>query len=94
MNDEKTLFRRRLTLAQPMLNAVAEATYLDGRRGMSDNEVAAKTFLQVGRSQHVTPRIARKTNLIEVVMEAEQLNALTNKIQDLRTRNIELRRYL
>ncbi|TAJ78416.1 MAG: peptide chain release factor 2 [Gallionellaceae bacterium] len=27
-------------------------------------------------------------------MEAEQLNALTNKIQDLRTRNIELRRYL
>jgi len=27
-------------------------------------------------------------------MEAEQLNALTNKIQDLRTRNLELRRYL
>jgi hypothetical protein len=27
-------------------------------------------------------------------MEAEQLNALTNKIQDLRARNIELRRYL
>ncbi|MEI7843373.1 MAG: peptide chain release factor 2 [Gallionellaceae bacterium] len=27
-------------------------------------------------------------------MEAEQLNALTNKIQDLRTRNTELRRYL
>jgi len=27
-------------------------------------------------------------------MEAEQLNALTNKIQDLRTRNVELRRYL
>jgi len=27
-------------------------------------------------------------------MEAEQLNALTNKIQDLRARNLELRRYL
>ncbi|MEQ1913458.1 MAG: peptide chain release factor 2 [Sideroxydans sp.] len=27
-------------------------------------------------------------------MEAEQLNALTNKIQDLQTRNLELRRYL
>jgi len=27
-------------------------------------------------------------------MEAEQLNALTNMIQDLRTRNLELRRYL
>ncbi|MFA5372067.1 MAG: peptide chain release factor 2 [Sideroxydans sp.] len=27
-------------------------------------------------------------------MEAEQLNALTHKIQDLRTRNLELRRYL
>ncbi|HLP99111.1 MAG TPA: peptide chain release factor 2 [Sideroxyarcus sp.] len=27
-------------------------------------------------------------------MEAEQLNAITNKINDLRTRNIELRRYL
>ncbi len=45
-------------------------------------------------SEHATPRIARKTNLIEVVMEAEQLNALTNKIQSLHTRNTELRRYL
>jgi hypothetical protein len=27
-------------------------------------------------------------------MEAEQLNAISNKIQDLRTRNVELRRYL
>jgi len=27
-------------------------------------------------------------------MEAEQLNAITNSIQDLRTRNTELRRFL
>jgi hypothetical protein len=27
-------------------------------------------------------------------MEAEQLNAITNKLQDLRTRTVELRRYL
>ncbi len=45
-------------------------------------------------SEHATPRFARTTDLIEVVMEAEQLNALTNKIQDLNNRNLELRRYL
>ena len=28
------------------------------------------------------------------IMEAEQLNALTNQLQDLRTRTTELRRYL
>ena len=45
-------------------------------------------------SEHATPRFTRTTNLIGVAMEAEQLNALSNKIQDLSTRNIELRRYL
>ena len=31
---------------------------------------------------------------ISLIMEAEQLNFITNKLQDLRTRTRELRRYL
>ncbi len=38
--------------------------------------------------------IRPKNGFIEVVMEAEQLNAITNALQDLRARSNELRRYL
>jgi hypothetical protein len=58
VNAEKTKFRRRLMLAKPALNEVAEATYHIGRRGMSDNAVAVKTYLQVSRNQHATRRAA------------------------------------
>jgi hypothetical protein len=35
-----------------------------------------------------------KQRLKDIIMEAEQLNALSNSLQDLRNRNNELRRFL
>jgi hypothetical protein len=42
---------------------VSDETYHIDRRGTNDNEVAVKTFLQVSRNQHATPRFARKMDL-------------------------------
>ncbi len=38
--------------------------YQVDRLGMSDNEVAVETYLQVSRNQHATPRFTQKMDLI------------------------------
>jgi len=42
---------------------INDKIYQIDRQGISDNEVAVETFLQVSRNQLVTPRFAQKMDL-------------------------------
>ncbi len=47
-----------------------------------------------GSCNRASPCIIADFPAYEIIMEAEQLNALTRHLQDLQVRNLELRRYL